>query len=65
MKYYRIGIRKLQREAQDRFNRLTAVLDPTPGTPIDNRERIIINGTSVRLAVDDFKTILAEIRRLK
>lgn len=60
MKYQAKHIHKLQAEAVDRFERLQHALP----YPIDNK-LVTVNGRDIRLAVDDFKSILAEIRRLK
>ena len=65
--YYHSHVRRLTQEARKRFDRLVEVLTPHAAIhhPVNDKEVISINGCDVRLAVDDFKTILAEIRRLK
>lgn len=61
-KYYVKHLRRLAGEADIRFRELMRALD----THGEGRETAIkVNGTQIRLAVDDFKTILTEIRRLK
>lgn len=65
--YHHSHILRLQYEARERFNRLMKVLTPHAAIhhPDNDREIVNVNGREVRLAADDFKTILAEIRRLK
>lgn len=61
-RYYAKHLRRLAGEADTRFRELMRALD-THGA---NGDTIVQpDSVRVRLAVDDFKTILAEIRRLK
>ena len=62
MRYYRENIRNLLREATNRFERLSSAMIPDPRS---EGKEISINGYAVRLAVEDFKVILAEIKKLK
>ena len=63
MLYQQSHIRKLHHELGQRIDALhLAIPYNRHKRPTDNVE---IDGTEVRLAVDDFKSILAEIRRLK
>ncbi len=62
MKYYAKHLRRLANEANTRFGELMRALDVRGK---DNDTAIQVDGTRIRLAVDDFKTILTEIRRLK
>ena len=55
-------VRKLGEEAHARFKRLCDVI-PVCGP--GSADKVTINGADVRMAVDDFKSVLAEIRRLK
>lgn len=61
-RHYASHLQRLASEADDRFRRLMQVLDTgrCRGTDI-----VVTDGCAARLAADDFKTILAEIRRLK
>ena len=61
-RYYAKHLRRLANEADDRFRVLMHALD-THGASGDTI--VQPDGVRVRLAVDDFKTILTEIRRLK
>jgi len=61
-KYYAKHLRRLAGEADNRFRELMRALD-TCG--IDGDSSVQVDGVRVRLAVDDFKVILAEMRRLK
>ncbi len=64
---YRLGhLRKLADEAHYRFGRLIDALNITPAA-LGGRgdDAVQINAVDVRLAVDSFKAILTEIRRLK
>jgi len=65
--YYHSHILRLQQEARQRFDRLMATLTPHAAVhhPHNDKEIVNINGCGVRFAVDDFKTVLLEIRRLK
>ena len=62
MLYYRDHLRKLTHEAERRYAALIDVLYPGHG---DARDKIEVDGPAIRMAVDDFKTILTEIRRLR
>jgi len=60
---YRLDhIRRLHDELTARHGRL---LDELPYRPGERAEHVEIDSVGVRVAVDDFKAILAEIRRLK
>ena len=62
-RYYNIHLQHLYTELQERYDRLTAALPAT-----NNRSyfgTLVPDGVKVRVAVDDFKAILTEIRRLK
>jgi len=62
---YQIGhIRRLQRELEARYRNLLYKF-PTGTDYARNDEIVSVDGMEMRLAVDDFKAILAEIRRLK
>jgi hypothetical protein len=62
--YYKTHVDRLQNEAKDRFGRLMAALDGRPVT-IRGKECLDLDGSRVRVAVDDFTNILKELRRLK
>lgn len=62
-KYYADHILKLRQESQRRFDRLMYVLEIGGNHGVG--AMVGIEGMQVRLAVDDFKNILAEIRKLK
>ena len=53
---------RLRHQAQTRFDELMRATDPgnNRGTDI-----VQVDGVQIRLAVDDFKVILTEIRKLK
>lgn len=53
-------IRKLRSETTTRFEALQRILHVP-----HNDKTVLMNARDVRLAVDDFKNILTEIRRLK
>jgi hypothetical protein len=61
-KYYAKHLHRLRHEAQTRFDELMRALDTggRRGTDI-----LQVDGMQIRLAVDDFKVILTEIRKLK
>lgn len=63
MRYQTQLLIKLRREAQYRFDKLIATL--VVSTNLTMPENTNICGTDIRLAVDDFKSILTEIRKLK
>jgi len=60
MIYMSRHLKRLTSEAHARFDYLLDALD-TEGAG----EKVVVDGAKIRLAVDDFKTILTEIRRLK
>jgi hypothetical protein len=62
--YYQAYIEKMTTEARDRFGRL---LDALKGRPVSVRGKncIDLDGSAIRMAVDDFSTILKELRKLK
>lgn len=62
MKYRSSHIRRLRDEAQARCNNLLDVLNVPNAYEHDF---ITVDGCEVRMAVDDFKSVLSEIRRLK
>ena len=55
---------KLKVNAQDRLAALLAALNGTP-VNIRGKDCLKLDGSRIRIAVDDFTTILKEIRRLK
>ncbi len=61
--YWSDHLMKLHSELVSRYSNLELLLQ------VDRRRltnvKIPVNGTNIRLAVDDFKSILAEIRKLK
>ncbi len=61
-KWYAWHVLKLRTEAHARFDRLMDVLEIG-----DKRgdDLLTLDGMRIRLAVDDFKNILSEIRKLK
>jgi len=61
-RYYAHHLKRLRCEAGTRFQNLMRALDTFN---VDNDSTVNVDGTRIRLAVDDFKTILSEIRRLK
>lgn len=61
-RYYARHLRRLANEADIRFRKLMQALDTGR---LDNDSTVQMDGIQIRLAVDDFKTILTEIRRLK
>ena len=63
MRYHYSHIRNLASEARSRFDNLLHALQMCDSGY--GKDEIYIDGMTVRLAVDDFKTILAEIRKLK
>lgn len=62
MRYNANHIRRLRDEAQARCNRLLDALN-VPETY--DSDFILVDGCEIRMAVDDFKSVLSEIRRLK
>ena len=60
--YYADHLYRLRHQAQTRFDELMRALDPGcyRGT-----NTVRVDGVKIRLAVDDFKVILTEIRKLK
>lgn len=63
--YRHSHIRALTQAARERFDRLMRALEPHAAIHDEDGEIVGINGCAVRIAVDDFATILKEIRRLK
>lgn len=61
-KYYARHLKRLASEADTRFKELIRALDTHGARGLDIVQP---DGVRVRLAVDDFKTILTEIRKLK
>ena len=59
MRYQAKHILKLQAKALDCFEQLQHAL------PVPTNDTVTVNSRDIRLAVDDFKSILAEIRRLE
>lgn len=65
MSYYNVtGIDRLKREARERFERLLASLDG-PKSVCRGTDVLALDASKIRMAVDDFHTILKELRRLK
>lgn len=60
MKYNAEHILKLRSEVAARCDQLLSALHVPPSV-----DTIMLNACDIRLAVDDFKSILAEIKRLK
>ena len=63
--YFTSHINKLKGEASERFARLMDSLKPHSTVSRNGKEAANFNGSDIRVAVDDFKTILAEIRKIK
>lgn len=61
MRYSEEYMRRLQQEVACRYKRLMATLEVSE----DNVKYVRVDGFATRLAVDDFKNILSEIRKLK
>ncbi len=62
MRYTAAYVHKLNTEALRRYEELQRVLDTHHKQGDD---LVVMDGMRVRLAVDDFKAILTEIRKLK
>lgn len=60
-KYYARHLRRLAAEADGRFLELMRALDTRQA---EGEDVVQVDSVRVRLAVDDFKVILSEIRRL-
>lgn len=65
MRYYSTYLRKLHLELADRYAKLVDSLTPTNQSGQGAMETGILDTVRVRLAIDDFKTILSEIKRIK
>ena len=63
--WYKSHLDKLTNEAIERFQRLMDAMKPHSTTSRNGKEAVVVHGSNIRIAVDDFKTILAEIRKLK
>ncbi|GAJ02833.1 unnamed protein product [marine sediment metagenome] len=61
-RYYAHHLMRLTDEADSRFHELLSALDTKQ---LRGNDVVHIDSVRIRLAVDDFKTILTEIRRLK
>lgn len=61
-KYYAKHLHRLRDQAQTRFDELLRALDTGGNRGPDT---VLVDGMEIRLAVDDFKVILTEIRKLK
>lgn len=61
-KYYAEHLHRLRYQAQARFDELLRALETGDRRGTD---LVLVDGMQVRLAVDDFKVILTEIRKLK
>lgn len=61
-RYYARHLRRLADEADARFRELLRALDTGRA---DYDDPVQVDGIRVRLAVDDFRVILTEIRKLK
>jgi len=63
MSRYTAGhLHRLRHQAQSRFDELLRALNTGPNRGTD---AVAVDGMQIRLAVDDFKVILTEIRKLK
>ncbi len=60
--YHADHLYRLRHQAQTRFDALMHATDPGVSRGPD---WVAISGVEIRLAVDDFKVILTEIRKLK
>jgi len=65
MIYKRQYLRRLANELSIRYEELQRVLHETDRGIIPMTDDVEMDGLDIRLAVDDFKTILSEVRRLK
>lgn len=65
MKYQRRHIQRLRDELVLRFDELMRGLYVPNDMGVPTTDTIDIDGMRVRLAVDDFKAVLSEVRRLK
>ena len=63
-KYLRTYVLQLKQETHNRFRQLIESLEGKVER-FKGAECLNLNGSKIRIAVDDFKTILSEIRRLK
>ena len=61
-KYYAKHLNCLRYQAQTRFDELLRALDTGGNRGTDT---VAVDGMQIRLAVDDFRAILTEIRKLK
>jgi hypothetical protein len=64
MNYYVSHVKNLKDELRSRYDRLMLVLPDDKVFVHRGKDCVNLKGSDVRLAVDDFKSILAEIRRL-
>lgn len=65
MKYQRRHIQRLRDEMAIRHDELQRALYIPNDMGVPTTDTIDIDGMRVRLAVDDFKAVLSEVRRLK
>jgi len=61
-KYYAEHLIRLQGEAQRRFDGLMRAIETDDSRGDD---LVIVDGVQIRMAVDDFKVLLAEVRKIK
>jgi len=61
-RWYANHLHRLRHEAQTRFDRLMSALATGDKRGDDLVE---VDGVQIRLAVDDFKVILTEVRKIK
>ena len=64
-KYQAAHIARLRREINSRVDHLESTLRNLPESNIRGKLVVDVDGMSVRMAVEDFKAILAEVKRLK
>ena len=62
MRYKANHIRRLRDEATARYEAIVRALGVSSFCGSDT---IVVDGSETRMAVDDFKSVLSEIRRLK
>jgi len=65
MRYRRYHITNLVNELSARYSRLLDQVDPGPRGMSRPDDLVEVDGARIRMAVDDFKVILAELRKLK
>jgi predicted transcriptional regulator YheO len=65
MRYKKDHTDRLHAECCERFHKLMDVFQRQPSERVQGIMCLNVNGSELRLAVDDFKNVLAEIRRMK